>query len=420
METLMARLIESRVQHARRLFLASAVVALAACGGGGGGGASPAPAPNPPPPPPPAPVTVAPHIAAGNGFSVAVKTNGTVSAWGDQGSGQLGNNVVTASSQRVPQTVVNLTNARKVAAGEFHAVALRVDGTVAAWGSNADGKLGIGSIGGQFPSPQTVTGLSNVTAIAAGLDHTLALRSDRSVWAWGQNDVCQLGQNDTTSRGTATQVPGLTNIEAIAVGGAHSFALRSDGAVFAWGFNANGQLGLGTVSNAVCTPTRVTALDGRGVVELAGGGFHTLARTSLGAVLGWGSNLRGQTGATAPGGNVLAPTVIPNLLGVTALAAGETHSVALSSNGTIRTWGNASAGRLGNGTSGVTQFTATPQVPNVSTVTAIAAGFNHTLVLLQNGQVGCFGSNFTAQCGRIETTDLTTPVEVGPGFSVNP
>ena len=361
-----------------------------------------------------------PHIAAGNGFSFALKTNGTVASWGDQGSGQLGNNVISASSQRVPQTVMNLSNARRVAAGEFHAVVLRADGTVVAWGSNADGKLGIGSIGGQFPTPQSVTGLSNVTAIAVGLDHSLARRSDGTVWAWGGNDVCQLGQNDTTSRGTATQVPGLTNIEAIAVGGAHSFALRSDGAVFAWGFNANNQLGLGSMSNEVCTPTRVTALDGRGVVELAGGGFHSLARTSLGAVLGWGSNSRGQTGSGTPGsGNVLTPTVIPNLLGVTSLAAGETHSVALTSNGTIRAWGNASAGRLGNGDDGVMQSTSTPQVPNVSTVKAVAAGVNHTLVLLQDGKVGCFGSNFTAQCGRIEITDLTTPVEVGPGFNVN-
>ena len=431
--------IELRVQLPRRLFLATAVMALAACGGSGGGDAPPAPPPNAltpaptptptppptpvlPPTPAPQPVPTVPHIAAGNGFSLALKTNGTVASWGDQGSGQLGNNVVTASSQRVPQSVVNLTNARRVAAGGFHALALRADGTVVAWGSNVEGKLGIGTIGGQFATPQVVNGLSNVTAIVVGAEHSLALRSDGSVWAWGENEVCQLGLglNDTAPRATATQVPGLVNVAAIFSGAAHSFALRSDGAVFAWGFNANNQLGLGSMSNEVCTPTRVTALDGRGVVELAGGGFHSLARTSLGAVLGWGSNSRGQTGSGTPGsGNVLAPTVIPNLLNVTALAAGETHSVALRNDGTVRTWGNASAGRLGNGTDGVTQSTSTPQVPNVSTVKAIAAGTNHTLVLLEDGRVGCFGSNFTAQCGRIEITDLTTPVEVGPGFNVN-
>ena len=418
----MATPIASRPTLARRLFIASTAVALiAACGGGGDGGSSPSP--NPPAPPPPAPppaVAVTPMVAAGSGFSLALKTNGTVASWGDQSLGQLGNDRISAITQRVPQTVMNLTNALKVAAGESHAVALRSDGTVVAWGSNADGKLGIGTVGGLFPTPQVVAGLSNVTAIAAGLDHALALRGDGTVWAWGQNDVCQLGQNDTTSRGSATQVPGLANVTAIAAGGAHSFALRSDGAVFAWGWNANGQLGFGSATQPVCQPARVTALDGRGVVELAGGGFHSLARTSLGAVLGWGSNSGGQAGSGTPGsGNVLAPTVVAGVLGVTALAAGETHSVALRNDGTIRTWGNASSGRLGNATSGSTQSTSTPQVPNVSTVTAIAAGTNHTLVLLQDGRVGCFGSNFTSQCGRIEITDLTTPVEVGPGFRVN-
>jgi alpha-tubulin suppressor-like RCC1 family protein len=416
----------------RRLFLASTFIALAACGGGGDSSA-PTPTPNPPaaaptPPPPapptpvlpPTPVAVAPQIAGGNGFSFVLKTNGTVASWGDQGSGQLGTNVISASSQRVPQTVMNLSNARRVAAGELHAVALRADGTVVAWGSNADGQLGIGVPGGTFAIPQTVSGLTDVTAIAVGTDHSLALRNDGTVWAWGGNDVCQLGQNDTAPRATATQVQGLANVTAIFSGRAHSLALRSDGAILAWGRNNAGQLGLGNTVASVCQPARVTALDGRGVVELAGGGSHTLARTSLGAVLGWGSNSGGQTGTAPPGsGNVLVPTVVPGLLNVTALSAGNTHSVALRNDGTIRTWGNASRGRLGNGTDSVTQSTSTPQVPNVSTVVAVAGGFNFSLVLLQDGKVGCFGSNLTAQCGRIEITDLTTPVEVGPGFNVN-
>ncbi|MBL8340772.1 MAG: hypothetical protein JNL30_04820 [Rubrivivax sp.] len=418
----------ARLPISRRLFLATAMATLAACGGGGGdapaaapAAPAPAPAPGTPPPPTPTPTAVTPRVAAGDGFSLALRTNGTVSSWGDQGSGQLGNTVVSASSQRTPQAVQGLADALQVAAGGFHSVAVRANGTVVAWGSNADGKLGIGSLGGLFPTPQPVAGLSQVNAISVGQDHSLALRSDGTVWAWGQNDVGQLGQGDDQSRTTPTQVPGLNSVVAIAAGAAHSFALRNDGSVWAWGWNANAQLGLGSVSAPVAAPTRVTALDGRGVVALAAGGFHTLARTNLGAVLGWGSNSRGQTGTAAPGsGNVLAPTTVPGLLGVTALAAGETHSIALRNDGTVRTWGNASAGRLGNGSDGATQSTATPQVVNLSGATAIAAGTNHSLVLLQDGRVGCFGSNFTSQCGRIEVTDLTVPVEVGPGYRVQP
>jgi alpha-tubulin suppressor-like RCC1 family protein len=420
--------------HTRRLFLAATFIALAGCGGGGDSSAPtptpnpPAAAPTPPPPapPPPAPATpvlpptpvpVLPQVAAGSGISIALKTNGTVAAWGDQEVGQLGNNVISASSQGVPQTVMNLSNARRVAAGELHAVALRVDGTVVSWGSNADGKLGIGTLGGNFATPQVVNGLTNITAIAVGLNHSLALRNDGTVWVWGGNDQCELGLNDTTPRATATPVAGLANVTSIFSGGPHSLALRSDGAVFAWGRNDFGQLGLGSTSIPVCLPARVTALDGRGVVELASGVFHTLARTSLGAVLGWGMNTFGQTGTT-PSGNVRVPTVVPGLLNVTALSAGQVHSVALLNDGTIRTWGSAFQGRLGNGTD--TGSTSTPQAPNVSTVKAIAAGISHTLVLLQDGKVSCFGSAFRRQCGRIEDTDFTTPMEVGPGFNVNP
>ena len=409
---------------ARRLFIASSLLALAACVDSGSD-ASPSPPPSPSPSPPTVvPVAVTPMVSAGYGFSLALKTNRTVSSWGAQDTGQLGNDRITTNSQRVPQTVMNLADARKVAIGNFHAVALRGDGTVVAWGSNADGKLGIGMIGGLYPTPQVVSGLTNVTAIAVGHDHGLALRSDKTVWAWGMNDVGQLAQSGTQPRPTPTQVPGLTDVVAIAAGGAHSMAILGDGSVWAWGWNANGQLGLGAGSaSVVSTPTRVATLDGRGVVEIVGGEHHTLARIGLGAVLGWGSNLRGQTGVAAPGsGNVLVPTVIPSLLGVTALAAGASHSVALRNDGTIRTWGNAGSGRLGNDRTGaVSDSTNVPQVPNISTVTAIAAGFNHSLVLLQDGRVFCFGDNANSQCGVLGINlEFATPIEVGPGFNVNP
>lgn len=409
-----------RTIRARRLFLVSSLAAsLVACGGGGGGGDRPAPNPGAPAPAP-APTPNAPAVAAGNGYSLVLKTDGGIASWGDQQTGQLGNGVTSGSSQRVPQTVLGLNNARQVAAGEFHAVALRADGTVAAWGSNVDGKLGIASAGGLFATPQTVSGLSNVRAIAVGADHALALRNDGTVWAWGMNDEGQLGLGTSVAFAAApTQVPGLTDVQSIAAGGAHSFAIRADGSVWGWGWNAAGQLGLGAAAAArINSPTRITLLDGRDVVEIVGGYAHTLARTRLGALLGWGSNSHGQTGVAPPSPvNVLSPTVIPNLLGVTKVAAGTTHSIALRDDGTVRTWGNAGAGRLGNGTSGATQSTHVPQVVNLSNAIAVAAGNDHSLVALTDGRVMCFGSNFLSQCGVLGTNlEFATPVEVGPGF----
>lgn len=420
----------------RSLFLAIAATVLVACGGGGdgggGGGGGNPPAPNPPPagptpptppPPPPPAVAVTARVAAGNGFSLALKNNGTVFAWGDQQVGQLGNDVISGSTQRTPQPVLSLTNVRGIAAGEFHVLALRGDGAVFAWGSNADGKLGLSTVGGLFPRPQQVGGLVNVVAIATGVEHSLALRSDGVVLAWGKNSEGQLGLGDTTLRAAPTAVPGLTNVQAIAAGGFQSFAIRSDGSVWSWGFNGNGELGLSDSTNRP-SPTQVTALNGLGVRQIAAGGAHTLARTIDGRVFGWGFSGQGQTGRSTAFGNsfstFLTPGPVAGLSDVVQIAAGDAHSIARLANGSVRTWGHAGEGRLGNDTSGVTASQFTPQTVNIDGVTDVAAGTNHTLVLLQNGRVGCFGSNFLAQCGRIETTtDFDVPVEVGPGFLVN-
>jgi alpha-tubulin suppressor-like RCC1 family protein len=407
----------------RRLFLSMAAALLVACGGGGGdvGAPSPGPTPNPPPPAPP-PATVTARVAAGNGFSVALKTNGSVFAWGDQQVGQLGNDIISGSSQRTPQQALGLANARQVVAGEFHALALRGDGAVFAWGSNADGKLGLGTVGGLFPRPQQIGSLANITAIATGLEHSLALRSDGVVLAWGRNTAGQLGVGDLVDRASPVAIGGLTGVTAIAAGGFHSFAIRNDGTVWAWGFNGNGELGLSNSTNR-STPTQVTTLNGRGITQIAAGGAHTLARAADGSVWSWGFSGQGQTGRVAAVGSsfttFLTPGQVPGLTGVAQVAAGDAHSIARLASGAVRTWGDAASGRLGNNTSGTTQSTFVPQTVALTGVTDVAAGFNHTLALLQDGRVACFGSNFLAQCGRIEIVDFDEPLEVGPGFRVN-
>lgn len=386
-------------------------------------GAAPAPAAPPAAAPPAAPavtVSAGPVVAAGSGFSIAVRANGNLASWGDQELGVLGNGVNTASSTRVPQAVLVAATVRQVAAGAFHTLALRADGTVLSWGANGSGRLGNGSDGGGFATPDLVTGAVGVIAVAAGRAHSLALRADGAVLAWGDNAVGQLGLGDTVARVTPTVVPGLAPVVAIAAGGQQSFAIRADGVVFAWGNNTDGQLGLGDATTRV-TPTAVTALNGRNVVQIAAGRFHTLARTAAGTVFAWGSSLRGQVGVAAAGGNGFgtfrSPVAVTALANVAALAAGDEHSLALLADGSVRAWGHAGSGRLGTGVSGITQSTFVPQQVNVGGVVSIAAGSDHSLFAVQDGRVGCAGSNFFSQCGRIEITDLTVPVEVGPGFS---
>jgi hypothetical protein len=246
-------------------------------------------------------------IAAGYQHSIALKSDGTVVAWGRNSSGQT----------RVP---VGLLNVTAIAANSYHSVALQSDGTVVAWGNNDSGQTTVPA------------GLSNVTAIATGTNHSMALKSDGTVIAWGTN-----------SSGQTTIPTGLSGVTAIAAGGAHSLALKSDGTVVAWGYN---QFGITTVPAGLSNVTAIAA-----------GHSHSLALKSDGTVVAWGNNQYGQTNIPA------------GLSNVTAIAAGDSHSLALKSNGTVVAWGRNPEGR-----------TTVPS--GVTGVKAIAAGSFHSLVII--------------------------------------
>jgi len=146
-----------------------------------------------------------------------------------------------------------------IAAGGHHTVSLKSDGTVWAWGYNGYGQLGDGTYTDSSP-PVQVYGLSGVTAIAAGYYHTVSLKSDGTVWAWGSNDGGQLGDGTTTQRATPVQVIGMSGITTIAAGYWHTVSLKSDGTVWAWGSNGDGELGDGTTTDRY-TPVQVRGLN---------------------------------------------------------------------------------------------------------------------------------------------------------------
>ena len=196
----------------------------------------------------PANLTGITDIAVGPGHMIAVKSDGTVWVWGAAAYGtQSGVN-----SSLAAQVIANVltpgslfNGVSKVAAGDTHNVALKTDGTVWTWGGNASGQLGIGTIGSNNGSLSPVnTGLTNVKAIAAGGSHTLALKNDGTVWAWGSNTQGQIGTNSIAYYITApVQVTGLPEITAIAAGGYVSFALTASGTIYSWGYNNDGTLG---------------------------------------------------------------------------------------------------------------------------------------------------------------------------------
>ena len=351
-----------------------------------------------------------------------LETFTTVAAWGDNFFGQLGNGVPLPypddSRSTMPVEVSNLDGAelKAIAGGANHSLALKNDGTVLAWGLNQDGQLGDGtntdsSTPVEVKDPNDPSGyLSGVKALAAGSSHSLALKDDGTVWAWGTNESGQLGDGTNANSTQPVKVANLSGVEAISGGGASSYslALKDDGTVWAWGDNRasqgtriGGQLGDDEITSSN-TPLQVSDLPS-GMEAIAAGAEHGLALKDDGTVWAWGYNWFGQLGdgtstdgtlttceVTMIGGTTSSscpdsntPVQISEVGGIEAIAAGGAHGLALKDDGTVWAWGMNQDGQLGNGT--YTLGTSTPgintpvQVSNLSAVKAIAGGGDHSL-----------------------------------------
>jgi alpha-tubulin suppressor-like RCC1 family protein len=325
-------------------------------------------------------------VAAGGGHSLALTSTGQVLAWGSNGYGQLGNGTITNSSTPVAVSLPSGSIVTAIVACGYHSLALTSSGSVLAWGNSYSGQLGNGTTtSSSTPVVVSLPSGTVVTAIGGGSNNSLALTSTGQVLAWGLNSSGQLGNGTTVDSTTpvAVNIPGTT-ITAIAGGSAHSLALTSTGTVLAWGNNTYGQLGNGNTTNS-STPVVVSLASGTTVTAIASGsmssGVHSLALTSAGQVLAWGLNNYGQlgNGTTTTFSATPVSVSLPSGTTVTAIAAGSFHSLALTSTGKLLAWGGNGFGQFGNGT---TTGSNTPVL--VSTFPAglaIACGGDHSLAI---------------------------------------
>ncbi|HEY3280944.1 MAG TPA: hypothetical protein VGN26_01605 [Armatimonadota bacterium] len=283
-------------------------------------------------------------VSAGTDFTVAVMRDGAVVAWGNNVDGELGNG--TASTSSLPVAVHGegnagfLGNVVSVACGFGHSLALKADGTVVSWGYNATGALGDGSFSPSRNFPMAVSGLSNVTAVACGSGHSLALKSNHTVVAWGAGTSGQLGNSLSGNNALPVVVSAvggggtLGSVTAIACGGTHSLALRTDGGVVSWGDTSSGQLGIGVSGPSALrnSPQVVQAVGGGGplanVKSIAGGSSHSLALLRDGTAVAWGFNDSGQLGDNDPFTTKAIPVVVRAISGLLGSSLGNVSQVA--------------------------------------------------------------------------------------------
>ncbi len=364
--------------------------------------------------------TITGQVSAGAQSSAVLKSDGTIWTAGDNAYGQLGANLTLGSSS--PVQVSGLTGFSAVASGHYHVLALKNDGTVWAWGSNSDGQLGTGTNLNVNAQPAQVTTLSDVVAISAGGYHSLALKSDGTVWAWGSNLYGGLGRGNNLSSSIPVQIPGLAGVKSISAGYFHSLLLKTDGTVWAFGYNGDGELGVGTTTS-LTVPQQIPSL--ALVAGIAAGRFHSAYLKRDGTVWSSGSNTQGQLGNNS-NTNSLVPVQVSGLTGVSAICAGFYFSSALKSAGTVWAWGENTQNELGNGSS--TNSLVPVQVATVTTALGISSQGYHSLAALINGTVYAWGSNFNGDFGTGVSSTKVAPTAVpgmtnvksfvgGPGFS---
>lgn len=375
--------------------------------------------------------------------------------WGFGTFGELGDGLPVNSSspaQVAGSTPVTtqLGDVAQMATGGYFTLALDTHGVVWGWGINNYGQLGQGSTDQQVhTTPVQVAGLpSNIVAVTAGAYHALALTSTGAVWAWGRNAEGELGDGTTTDQSTPEQITGLSGVTAISAGAAHNLALTSSGTVDAWGYNAFGELGLGNQTDAH-TPTAVTSLPAS-PTAVAAGSYHSLALIG-GSVYAWGLGDTGQLGdgqssncsnTLVPAHISMSPVQVPGLSGITAVAGGSGHSMALTSAGTVYAWGDNLYGEIGDGRGGggsdavvaiapvssavlgsgsgfcpaTPEIDASPaQVFGLSGVTQISAGWLTSYAVNASG-VMSWGNNTFGQLGDGTTVDRNVPTAVSGLF----
>lgn len=346
------------------------------------------------------------NVSGGENFSLALKADGTLWAWGYNNRGQLG--IGTTANANTPTQVGTDQNWISIATGSRHSLAIKSDGTLWAWGYNYFGQLGNGTISGfseSFPNPAQVGTATNWVSISSGYNHNLAIQADGRLWGWGENTLGQVGTGATSNVGIATPTAVATDSywRKIDAGGFFSTAIKSDGTLWAWGDNYYGEIANGNTA----TQPQPTQIGTDLWKNVSAGRNHIIALKPDGSVWAWGDELGANTNQAT------IPTLKSELSGIVQITAGEGFSLAVKSNGSLFSWGKNNLGQLGNNSNATLQTVPTYNGSSSSEIIAIASGHGfNTYTLNSNGTLKGWGDNSDRQLLDGTNIDKYAPVNL--------
>ena len=303
---------------------------------------------------------------------------GSLYSWGSDTQGELGHSTYYVSLSD-PVQVGEGTTWGNIAGGGGHTLATKTDGTLWSWGKNNNGQLGNGNAGNyeRRSSPVQVGALTTWREVACGSKHSLAIKNNGTLWSWGCNFTGALGDGTTTYLSSPVQVGALTTWLNIAAGGYHTLATKNDGTLWSWGNNSYGELGIGLNSTNRSSPVQVGALTNWS--NIACGDAFVIATKTDGTLWSWGKNEYGQLGL----GDAVyrsSPVQVGALTDWSSkIKCGLQHSLAIKTNRTLWSWGSSSQGKLGLGAGYGNNRSSPVQVGALTTWINLSPGYNHGL-----------------------------------------
>jgi len=346
-------------------------------------------------------------VSAGNSHTCGIKKDGTLWCWGDNYYGQLGDN--TTIDRKSPVLEYNQsTNWKSVSAGDYHTCGVKTDGTLYCWGNNSNGQIGDNTTTAKHVPTQENTASTNWLSISAYSSNTCGLKTDGTLWCWGYNHYGQLGDNTITDKHIPTQeITVSNNWKSVSAGYRHTGGVKTDGTLWCWGYNLNGQLG----DNTTLDRHSPTIIDTQEVLwkSISVGTYYTCGISDIENLYCWGYNGYGQLGDNSINESKFPVQEIKKF-SWNFLSVGYMHTCAVKTDGTLWCWGYNGYGQLGDNTT-VNRDTPTQENSGSTNWQSVSAGYSHTCGLKTDGTLWCWGDNNFGQLGDNTTINRLSPVQ---------